>query len=440
MRRTVLTIQHYARVFDEALQNGGWGYALRRTAGFIGNRGRSSLDRIARLVGFGGAKQRAKAPVSPFAPIIETLGSPRADRPLLLIISNCTIRQCVHYRIEQKLRYLRQIGLKAMHLSPAESGRLRAFLGLAHTVIIYRTALDDDLIQTIRETGARMIFEFDDLVVGGPVITASGILDQVTEHQAAGLVKQAEQFLKTAAECDGLIVSTPYLADLYARPENGLADLPSLVIPNFVESETYLPARDKQVTFAFTSPSGSIQDELAMLTGFLTSHDRATTRDWSILVMGNPLAQRALAKLPFKRGKVIAQPFSDFDEYLRTIARAETVLIPLSDSSFNRSKTAIRLMDAAVAGTQVVFCPVGAYESIRDVLADDRLCVPTDQWDEAGASIAPLLDDLQQNLADLQQAVRRVYGVEAARACYREVFLDRLALADHLSAGLAVAS
>lgn len=436
MRRTVLTIRHYARVFEEAIHNGGWGYAVRRSAGFLGNR----MARIFRLGRARGGNMLPQGPVSPFASIIETLDIARADRPLLLIVSNCAIRQCVHYRIQQKLRYLQQIGLKAMHLSPAESGRLRAFLGLAHTVIIYRTALDEDLLQIIRESGARMIFEFDDLVVGGPVISASGILDQVTEHQAINLVKQADEFLKTAVACDDLIVSTPYLADLYARPENGLADKPVAIIPNFVETETYLPAGQKEVTFAFTSPSGSIQDELVMLTDFLVGYDSVVTRDWSILVMGNLLAQRALAKIEFRRGRVIAQPFSDFDDYLRTIAGAETVLIPLSDSSFNRSKTAIRLMDAAVAGAQVVFCPVGAYQGIQAALADSRLCVATDSWGQAGKTIAPLLNDLPGNLADLQQAVRQVYGVQTARACYRDVFLKQFGLADHAKAELAAAS
>lgn len=89
-------------------------------------------------------------------------------------------------------------------------------------------------------------------------------------------------------------------------------------------------------------------------------------------------------------------------------------------------------MDAAVAGTQAVFCPVGAYESIRDALYEPSLCVASDSWAEAGGRIAPQLARVVKTTADLQQAVRQVYGVTAAQACYRAVFLDRLGLGDHV--------
>ena len=57
----------------------------------------------------------------------------------------------------------------------ARSGRLRAFLGLAHSVIVYRTTLPAELMQEFRDAGVRLIFEFDDLVVGPDALENSGI-------------------------------------------------------------------------------------------------------------------------------------------------------------------------------------------------------------------------------------------------------------------------
>lgn len=428
MRLTIRKIQHYGRLFEEAVHNFGWSYALLRTSVFLRQRVRLRLFRL-----LGAESHRFNTPtISPFADIVEKLGTAITPRPLLLIVSNTQIRQCIHYRIHQKIRYLDQIGLKALYVSPIDAERLRAFLPLTHTVIVYRTALDAKWLAAFRKSGVKILFEFDDLVVGKSAMEASGILDQVTVTQASGLLNEAEALQTTAAACDGLIVSTPYLAELYGRPENGLADKPAMVVPNFIETDDFLPPSAKQVTFAFTSPSGSIQSEMAMLIDFLHGYDTATNHDWSILVIGNLTAQRRLSEEEFQHGTVMARPFSDFDSYLASIATAEAVLIPLSDSSFNRAKTPIRLMDAAVAGTQAVFCPVGAYESIRDALYEPSLCVASDSWAEAGGRIAPQLARVVKTTADLQQAVRQVYGVTAAQACYRAVFLDRLGLGDHV--------
>lgn len=417
---TLRKIQHYGRLFQDAVHNGGLTYALARTGSFVCRR---AALRGGRRVG-----TTFKPTVSPFADILETLGFAHTTQPLLLIVSDTQIRQCIHFRIHQKIRYLAQLGIKAMHVSPADVGRLRSFVPLAHTVIVYRTALDNKWISSFRQAGARVLYEFDDVVVGKSVVEGAGILEQVPGIQADGLLRQAEAFWATALACDGLIVSTPYLAELYGRPENGLADKPRMVLPNFVETDDFAAQGKKEATFAFTSPSGSIHTELGMLTEFLRSYDRATDRDWSIIVLGNLTAQRHLSAAGFSRGTILTRPFADFDSYLATVATAETVLIPLSDSGFNRAKTPIRLMDAAVAGSQVVFSPVGTYETIRGALHDPALCVAAGDWGQAGKNLIPLLSHPKTTTADFQQAVRQCFGVAAAKECYRALFVEGLGL------------
>ena len=408
-------MRHYVRAFIEAVEADGLGYALRRAGGFVRRKIRNRG-----LAGF------PPDPPNIFGPIVDTLPITPLDRPLLLIISDTAIRQCIHYRIEQKLRLLEKIGIQAMFFSADQRARFMGFLGLAHTVIVYRTAADATLIQAIRDAGANLVFEFDDLVVGRPAMEGSGILDQVTERQALHLRKLSDDLLATAQQADALIVSTDHLADLYAKQENQLAGKPSHVLPNFIEAEHYAAPGQRDFTFAYTSPSGSIRNELEMLKGLLTSYDAVADRDWSILVMGNDLARKELEAIPFRRGQVQYHPFSSFDEYLATIARAELVLIPLSDTNFNRSKTAIRLMDAAVAGTPALFCPVGAYDAIREALRDDISCLPSHEWHDAGPRVADMLERQNMLIADLQQAIERIYGVAAAEERYRTLFMDEL--------------
>lgn len=424
MSRHLRALRHYGQSFAAILREQGLGAALRRTGTFAGNRLlRPVLRRLSPALSRPPRKPAAFEAVVAALPVVVT------RRPLLMILSDIGIRQCVHYRINQKMRFLREAGIAATHVQPGDVGRIRAFLPLAHTVIVYRTALDAALIDEIRAAGVRLVFEFDDLVVGAGPLARAGILDQVTPAQGANLSRQADRFLQTAAATDRLIVSTPFLADLYASPEGGLAGRPVHVIPNFIEKEDYHPPIPPEVTFAYTTPSGSIRSELAMLLAALRDFDAQADAPWSIVTIGNPTALAALQEAGFRHGQVLAQPFADYADYLNLIARAGAVLIPLSDSAFNRSKTPIRLMDAALAGTQAVFCPVGTYAELRDSPGIGALAIPGADWPQAGAALRAALAARAANVAALQVAVHDRYGRGAAQACYRRVFLDEIGMA-----------
>lgn len=412
-------LRHYLGAFTETVRTNGWSFAIRRAHGFL--RGRRANRYI-------GAFHQKQPDQNDIQDIIESLKMRPLSRPLLLIISDTQIRQCIHYRIHQKKRYLDEIGVQTMYIPSDNMGRVRSFLNLAHTVIIYRTVISSEQIAEFRNAGLRIIFEFDDLVVGRKTLKGSGILKQLTARQNLGLIDLAGKFLETAQACDEIIVSTPYLAELYAKPENGLAYKTCHVIPNFVETENYSFLGEKDFTFAYTSPSGSIHDEVKMMASFLSGYDITTDYNWTILIMGNDFAYNELNAMGFVKGTVIFQPMTSFEEYLRNIARAQTVLIPLADHQFNRSKTPIRLLDAAISGTQALFSPVGDYQSVQMALSDDRLCISSDKWENAGYGIAPILAREDANLSDLQNAVRILYGREAAILCYRSVFIGRMGL------------
>lgn len=407
---------YYARAFKVTAKNKGWPYALRYAKNFLQKR--ILNENI----------EPKAAETSPFQDIIDSLPHSVSRRPLILIISDIQIRQCIHYRIRQKERYLQEIGFQTMSISPAHQGRMHAFVNFAHTVIIYRTYVKPDIVEKFKKLGIRVIFEFDDLIVGEEVLKSSGILTNLTERQNNELIRRAGQFLETARACDDIIVSTPYLADQYAYPNNLLKGRSIHIVPNFVETTTYKRDENKEVTFAYTSPAGSIHEELRMISSFLVGYDAASEHGWSILVMGNSFAHRELSEINFRAGNVLFQPFTSFEVYLETLSSAEAVLIPLADNRFNRSKTPIRLMDAAISGTQALFSPVGAYQDIRDVLGDQRLCIASDNWEDIGGTIAPVLAQKEENLAALQNAVHLLHGREAALKCYREVFIEQMGL------------
>ena len=145
--------------------------------------------------------------------------------------------------------------------------------------------------------------------------------------------------------------------------------------------------------------------------------------------MGNHLVSRELEEIGFKNGRVETAPFSEYDSYIEQISHAACVLIPLAASGFNSAKTPIRLMDAALAGTQVLFSPVGANADIARTLPASLMPVEDEDWAGIGRYAESVIAARGQNVKNLQRAVNLLYGPDAARRTYADLFADQLAIA-----------
>ena len=91
-----------------------------------------------------------------YLPELETQGCIVPN--MVMIISNTQIEQCITYRINQKISVLKDIGIPSKTFDPTDVGRIKSFLPFAATIIIFRTAVRDELIMTLRESNARLIF------------------------------------------------------------------------------------------------------------------------------------------------------------------------------------------------------------------------------------------------------------------------------------------
>lgn len=415
-------LQYYYRVYRDTVRMQGRREALRRSWLFVATRLKARLARRNNTT-FSAEAAMAPAAVENMR-IVGTLPVAPVSRSLVLIVSDIRIKQCVHYRIHQKMRGLAGVGIRCQHVQPVEYGRLMSLLPFCHTVIVYRTALDADRIAQFREGGARVVFECDDLIIGAEVVRKSGILREIPEHTGKNLCELADLLMETATLCDELIVSTDYLKRIYAKPGSGLQDKPIHVVPNFLETACTAPVTAARHTFAYTTPSGSIRTELQMLTAFLRSHDAVCNHPWSILIMGNVMAAQELRQAGFRHGRIEVAPFSEYETYIEQLGQAGCVLIPLARTAFNSAKTPIRVMDAALAGTQAVFSPVGDYGKIHETLPRRMLAVEDEDWGGAGGYADTTLEIRNQNVAELQQAINLLFGPAAAETTYRQVFAD----------------
>lgn len=425
--------QHYYRVFQEVAELQGTGTAIRRAVAFVKTRVQRRLSPQSLL----GKTQALVAPppdppaLQQIKAVIATLPNASVSRNFVVIISDTQIRQCILYRIHQKIRYLAKIGITAQHIAPDQSGRLCSLLPFCHSIIIYRTALSAERIAEIRalRPDIKIIFEIDDLVIGSAPLQDSGILREIPETMGQSLQTLADEFLVTATHCDELIVSTEHLHRVYSKPKAGLADMPIHVIPNFLEEDSAArPQGRSDYTFAYTTPSGSIRTELQMLSAFLKAHDAVSEKPWTLVTMGNRLAAAELGKIPFKQGRIVPIPFADYDEYIGQISRSECVLIPLARTGFNSAKTPIRIMDAALAGTQAIFSPVGDYGQLDEAMGHNLMAVEDEDWGGAGTYTQTTLQMRSHNVRQLRSAVDQLFGPAAACETYRQVFVEDIGI------------
>jgi hypothetical protein len=298
-------------------------------------------------------------------------------------------------------------------------GMLRSYLPLARLIIVYRTPIDPEMLAEWRAAGVRVAFEFDDLVVGREQVRDSGIFPALDDRQRASLSSEAARLWDTAIACDLWIVATEQLREQYAQlfpPEN------IHVLPNFLQPAPHPVRVRKTAMFAYTSPSQSIDGEIAMLNSFLASYSRTVIEPYDIIVIGNAKVAARIAHDRHPLCTVRSAAFAAYEQYLRILAMAHYVLIPLTDTPFNHCKTAVRALDAARAGVLPLVSPVGDYAGLTaDPLLKALVLDPAD-WGEGAARVLALRDAYRPLLKTFVMSCEDRFGDAAGVARYRELF------------------
>ena len=205
-------------------------------------------------------------------------------------------------------------------------------------------------IAELREAGVTVLYEIDDDVRG--VAAEPG-------HEFASLFppQRLRAHEAAIAACDGLIVSTPALADR-------LADLHErrFVCANGIDLGRYpypLPLRDT-VTIGWAGGTGherALRPWLPGVAGVLEAlpHTRFRT-------VGQPFGLELAERFP---GRSSAVPFTALDTYPAAMAAFDVALAPASPSAFFTAKSDLRFLEAAALGLPVVADPA-VYPSVVD--------------------------------------------------------------------------
>ena len=181
--------------------------------------------------------------------------------------------------------------------------------------------------------------------------------------------------------CDFLTTSTPYLGELMSKATNN----PNIYLWRNIADHEAIAAGSRAREAADGKPhegvvlgyfSGSLAHEADFNEALAAIAEVMDQRlDVSLLVVGH-LRERP----EFKKwsNRIRREAFADYATYLELLAACDLVIVPLADDTFNRCKSVVRFIDAAVTSTPVVASAVGDYDALLE--HGDRFLVRDMQW------------------------------------------------------------
>lgn len=284
-------------------------------------------------------------------------------RRAIAMIGDLNLPQCRKYRIEQLDEIFGLLDADYRFSHYEDIPRCLDILQDATHLMLYRLPMGE--LESMYSYEARrlklpILYDIDDPLFS---VSAYEQYSNAALFPAAlktAFIDQAPGYLSVLNEADAVTVSTPGLAELTKKYTNR----PVWMRRNFADEATLAAGksaidrndnghRDFRVAFA----SGSVGHEADFaiiaedLSAFLAGADNR-----KLMILGN-FDESAIPE--DVRAKVTRRPFTSYENYMVWLARADCAVMPLTDDPFNRTKSAVRVLDAAAAGVPALVSNVG---------------------------------------------------------------------------------
>lgn len=293
----------------------------------------------------------------------------------VLIVAERHLEQCWHYRVQQKLDALAQLGVPAWAASLSDPAEAITRLQLASVLVVYRQP-DGPQLRAVLAEARRLripvVYELDDAMYRRDLLVDNPNFDTIPRGLRRQVEADADEILSAMRQADHVLASTELLAADMARHVRGDA----FVVANGVDDTMLSIGRGVEIERA-AGTLGVEQESLIVIYG---SGSRAHDAD---LALAGPALAGLLAEHPRAKLRLVGplalpvdlHPFSaqverlaelNYGEYLREIARADIAIAPLLDGGMNQFKSNIKFLEASLVGVPVVASPTVYGETIVD--------------------------------------------------------------------------
>ncbi len=262
-------------------------------------------------------------------------------------------------------------------------------------IVIQRWMQDEaaEVIRRARAVGQIVVSDVDDWFGG---ISPSNMGYQVTHpRRESGLNRKGaraqgikgtaslnvDHYRRALAASSAITVSTPYLRD---RLHEHLPSVPKYVLRNGIDFDRWKPlerpATDHPVIgwMGGTSHrSGDLETLKGILGPFLEQHGLAFHHSGHF--PGHPVAAEALGIRP-DYPLLSRQGMCSVLDLPSLFENIDVSIVPLSDNSFNNSKSSLKLLESVAAGVPVVASATSEYRWLHDQYGVGRIAKRPKDW------------------------------------------------------------
>ena len=351
--------------------------------------------------------EKTDYPVSILEDIVNKFKAVPRDQYILLIdgVENI-IPQCTRYRVLNKAEQFRKHGfaVKVVNLSDFQLSMAQN----ASHIIIYRSPISPELLRLChlaKEYGKPVFFDIDDLVFD-TVYT-----DQLSYTQGLNSVEKGNydagvrNYGYMLENCDGAITSTNQLQEELYKYQSKVLLNRNLASDELIAiSSQYIKDYSQTsdiVKIGYFSGSISHNENFELIKPaikqLLTKYSNVQLHIVGILDIPQDMK-------PFEN-QIVTHDYVDWDKLPALISEVDINLAPLVDSIFNRAKSEIKWIEAALVKVPTVASKIGAFSDM--VIDGETGLLATDgQWFDKLEALV-LSPELRQNLAE--SAYRTVF-------------------------------
>ena len=344
--------------------------------------------------------EKTDYPVSILEDIVNKFKAVPRDQYILLIdgVENI-IPQCTRYRVLNKAEQLRKHGfaVKVVNLSDFQLSMAQN----ASHIIIYRSPVSPELLRLChlaKEYGKPVFFDIDDLVfdtVYTDQLSYTQGLNSVEKGNYDAGVRNYGYMLKN---CDGAITSTNQLQEELYKYQSKVLLNRNLASDDLIAISSQYIKDYSQISdivkIGYFSGSISHNENFELIKPaikqLLTKYSNVQLHIVGILDIPQDMK-------PFEN-QIVTHDYVDWDKLPALISEVDINLAPLVNSIFNRAKSEIKWIEAALVKVPTVASKIGAFS---DAIIDGEtgLLATDDEWFDKLEALV-LSTELRQEIAD----------------------------------------
>jgi len=353
---------------------------------------------------------------------IDPLGAPIAPPSptgRVLILANVDLRQCTHYRVEQKQELLEALERDYAVYPAAETDAFVSALPFASAAIFYRLPASPKTVRAIevaRAMGIPTYYEIDDLLFDRaeypePFETYGNINRSFYQSLQLGV----PLFRAAMSLCDYGLASTTALAE---RMKPIVRKREAFVLPNGLDSRnltflTHPPSRvrrDESIVIFYGSGTKAHNSDFLDLAGPALKAIMARRLDVKLMIVGYLTLD---ASFDAFRDRIISVGIvPDVRAYWSLLAEADINIAVLAPFATTDAKSEIKWIEAAALGLPSVVSSTHRYREVLENGVDAFVAATSEEWREA---LEKLIDDpsLRRRMAEAaRRKLQRDYTPE----------------------------